>query len=273
MSDFQFPKTTIDESSMRFWLESGHYSPELLKKIQIVVSVISNAFSLQNDQWQNPKISIPLRKFVSKGVSEDEVFSILNKINDFTEFNAVNSYKIMDDDDNNPILIIDACDNSEWDDEEERYSSITMNNLTTLRTLLQKLVSENDSKNPEITTEKVIKFAKGDYYFNGRKIKIPKQTDYYIFFDILFNNSDIEGFLSYEKIEKIYEKQGGVPISDKDRLIKRIQNNLTNANQGFFRNAKVDGKDLKNVIYGEKIIEPFVSDKGIRGLKLNNPDS
>ena len=108
----------------------------------------------------------------------------------------------------------------------------------------------------------------GDYFYEGKRIDISRNTIYYDVFDILFLKCDQGGFLSYEDIEAELIKRGRPPLDNAGERNKRIQNAVTNKAQGFFKHAKINGKPMHNgTLDGKELIEIV---RGM-GLRLNNP--
>ena len=108
----------------------------------------------------------------------------------------------------------------------------------------------------------------GNYYYNNFKIDISMGTIYYDVFDILFLYCDPGGFLSYEDIEEHLRERDHSELEDDRERNDRIQNAITNENQGLFRSAKVNQKKFENItLKKEKLI---VTVRG-KGLRLNNP--
>ena len=108
----------------------------------------------------------------------------------------------------------------------------------------------------------------GDYLFKGKRISASKATLCHDVFDILFSNHDQEGFLSYQSIDDYLVKWGHPQIDDEGKRAKRIQNAISNKQQGFFRYAKIGGNGMKNKTPdGRRIVEVV---RG-KGLKFNNP--
>jgi hypothetical protein len=107
----------------------------------------------------------------------------------------------------------------------------------------------------------------GDYLFKGKRISASKATLGHNVFDILFSHGDQEGFLSYQSIDDYLVKWGHPQIDDEGKRAKRIQNAISNKQQGFFRHAKIGGNGMKNKTPdGKRIVEVV---RG-RGLKFNN---
>lgn len=112
------------------------------------------------------------------------------------------------------------------------------------------------------------KDARGDYFYDGKRIGVNKEPIYYKTFDILFSDADQDGFLSYANIEKQLVKKEVSPAQSDAIRNKRINNVLINEQDGFFRFAKVNGKRLQNkTLDGRKLIKVM---RG-KGVQLNNP--
>lgn len=123
------------------------------------------------------------------------------------------------------------------------------------------------AKNQEVR-RLIHKDKSGDFYYKDKKIVIPTGTLYYDIFDLLLTQSDQNGFLSYKQIEEMLNDRGHAPTGDEEKRNARIQNAITNENQGLFRNAKVGNTKLTNKVpIGGSLIEVV---RG-KGLKINNP--
>ena len=132
------------------------------------------------------------------------------------------------------------------------------------------IVYKIQKKNLELNQQRrlIHKDRKGDFYLSDDRIDMSQMSIYYKAFDILCTYHDQDGFLSYEKIEEYLVKNGEDEAIDAKKRNKRIQNALTNENQGFWKGAKINGKTIKNETpSGKKIIDV----RGGLGLVLNNP--
>lgn len=111
------------------------------------------------------------------------------------------------------------------------------------------------------------KDGRGDFFYDGKRISISKDTIYYKVFDAIYSNADQDGFTSYETVEKYLVLCGCSSKESSGKRDKRV-NNAISKKQGLFRYAKVQGKLLKNwTLDGKKLIEVL---RG-KGLILNNP--
>lgn len=111
------------------------------------------------------------------------------------------------------------------------------------------------------------KDARGDFYYDGRRIEMSQETIYYKVFDALYELGAHDGSVSYGEIEKhLIKLRVKAALNDKKRS-KRIINAISER-QGLFKFAKINGKKIPNVTKnGQELVEVV---KGI-GLKLNNP--
>jgi hypothetical protein len=108
----------------------------------------------------------------------------------------------------------------------------------------------------------------GDYFYKDKRIIVNRKTLYYDVFDILFLYSDQDGFLSYKEIDDYLIKLKHPRLDDGGKLNKRIQNSISNEDQGFFGHAKIRKCVMKNETPdGQQLVEVV---RG-KGLKLNNP--
>jgi len=103
----------------------------------------------------------------------------------------------------------------------------------------------------------------GNYFIRGKQINSSDSIGYKIL-DILFEDSDSSGFLSYSDITKKLKDRGVFPFEDKKKDIRRI----SNAVKDFLRFARVDNKRLGENALGKKIIENV---RG-KGLRLSYPE-
>jgi hypothetical protein len=111
------------------------------------------------------------------------------------------------------------------------------------------------------------KDLRGNYFYDGTIVEINRDTIYFNIFDIIFLYHDQDGFISYEDIEKKLRERKFEFKYHPERN-DRIQNAITNKNQGFFHSAKINGKSLKNkTLRGDKL----VTIKRGEGIILNNP--
>jgi|GEM_PF-2635720 len=170
----------------------------------------------------------------------------------------------------NPVINVTA---GIFDGEEFILEVINRNRLKEIRRILHKKEEEIGNKkgeNHRIKTEYLIyKNSLGDYFYNGKKMEfLDKNTNYFYVFDIIFSYCDQDGFTSYEKIDTELIKRSLPEVKDNEVAAKRIQNAISNKNQGFFRTVKINGTRMLNKTPdGSKLI----SIKRGRGLILNNP--
>jgi len=103
-----------------------------------------------------------------------------------------------------------------------------------------------------ITRDKIT----GDFYYKNKPIKFEnKETIYYLIFECLYEKGDLEGFCSYETINRYLEKYGKEQYTDNKQIMDRIKNGIIN----LFRFSNLpskapDGKELIQKIRGKGII-------------------
>lgn len=120
---------------------------------------------------------------------------------------------------------------------------------------------------PDDKPRLITKDGRGDFFYDGRIITMPKDTIYYQVFDATYSRANQDGLALYEDIEEYLVKCGRSSVNDEDKRNKRIINAVY-PGQGLFRYAKVNGKCLKNKTPGGKKLIEIIRGKG---LKLNNP--
>ena len=108
---------------------------------------------------------------------------------------------------------------------------------------------------------------KRNYLFKGQLIKMPQSTLYYNIFDIIYNEQDQNGFVSFKKIVDELVKRNIWQDVNKKRNADII-NNIHLKNQGFFKYAKINGNRVENKIDDGRELVEVVRGKGV---KLNNP--
>lgn len=109
------------------------------------------------------------------------------------------------------------------------------------------------------------KDTRGDFFYGGKRIELPKTAEYSLLFDILYTHSGQDGFLSYEDIEQHLIKKHLEPKPDIAERNKRIQNLVY---QGIFRYAQINGQIILNDIPdGRSLVEI----RRGKGLIFNNP--
>jgi len=109
--------------------------------------------------------------------------------------------------------------------------------------------------------------SSGNYFYEGKKIDVPKTAEYYKVFDSIFTNLDQNNFISYEDIERVLVTSRNLAHLEEKDSIKRIANAL-NKSQGFFRYAKVNEKSLTDTASNGK---KFINKVSGKGVSLNNP--
>ncbi len=141
---------------------------------------------------------------------------------------------------------------------------------TLLETAMDKLHPSNISsvKNPE-RLRIVMKDIHGNFFMDGNRIEMSKNTLYYNAFDIVISQVDQNGEITYDHIQKELEKRilsGDVETTSEDINTKTIQNAL--GSEQLFKLAKINGQKLVNKLpNGQKIIK---SNHG-KGYSINNP--
>lgn len=96
----------------------------------------------------------------------------------------------------------------------------------------------------------------GDFYYKNKPINFEnKDTIYYLIFECLYEKGDLEGFCSYENINKYLEEHGKEEYKDERQIRDRIKNGIMN----LFRFSNLppkapDGKELIQKVRGKGII-------------------
>lgn len=86
----------------------------------------------------------------------------------------------------------------------------------------------------------------GDFFYNGKSIKFEnKGAIYYLIFECLFMNGDLDGFCSYDKVEEYLIRHGQDKCNKQKQKINRIKNGIEN----LFRFSNLsecapDGKEI-----------------------------
>jgi len=102
----------------------------------------------------------------------------------------------------------------------------------------------------------------GDFYYNNKLIEFKNKEDiYYLIFECLFEEGDIKGFCSYDKINKYLEKNGKDKHGDNEELKSKIR--IKNGIDNLFRFSNLINETPK----GKKLIEKIAA----KGVTLNNP--
>jgi len=158
--------------------------------------------------------------------------------------------------------------------DEERFDfyiwTITIKNSSKIAQLKDLLIKDELGK-----TEKELKFIKtkienkdtlitrngnGDFYYKNKPIKFDnKETIYYLIFECLYERGDLEGFCSYENINKYLIEYGKIEYSDNRKIIDRIKNGI----QCLFRFTDLSERTPDNKSLIKKV-------KG-KGMILYNP--
>lgn len=100
----------------------------------------------------------------------------------------------------------------------------------------------------------------GDFYFKNKPIKFGnKDTIYYLIFECLYEKGNLEGFCSYETINKYLVEHGKDEYADHRQITDRIKNGIIN----LFRFSNLPPKAL----VGKEIIQKI---RG-KGIILYNP--
>jgi len=88
----------------------------------------------------------------------------------------------------------------------------------------------------------------GDFYYKGKKIeRMGKNTIYVYILECLCKQ--LEGFATYEQINRYLVEKGKGNVSDRDKQIERIQNGI----KGLFRWSTLKNiKNKKQIIYPER---------------------
>jgi len=137
--------------------------------------------------------------------------------------------------------------------EKERIEEIVEEKLKKERNRVKILKTEKGKS--LITRDK-----NGDFYYKNKLIKFEnKDAIYYLIFECLYETEDINGFRSYEAINRYLEKNGKEEYTDERQIKDRIKNGVAS----LFRFSNLPkktptGKEMIDIIRG-------------KGLALNNP--
>jgi hypothetical protein len=126
-------------------------------------------------------------------------------------------------------------------------------------------------QNTEMSEKKQIKTKKrnclitrneqtGDFYYKNKPIEFKgKNTIYFWIFECLYEKSDLEGFCSYENIDKYLIEHGKEECEDWRQVMNRIKNGITN----LFRYSNLPKKTPNN--------KDLIQKTRGEGLTLYNP--
>ena len=132
-------------------------------------------------------------------------------------------------------LLPNLCEKEEtkWLQEYQKFHSLFQEFLSNYKIFI-KTVKTNSVK-----PEKIIDISKkrnliekdvnGDFYHKNKIIKFKnKETIYYLIFKYIYGNSDLEGFCSYENINRHLEENGEDKYDSGEtiRIRKRIRNGI-----------------------------------------------
>jgi len=118
---------------------------------------------------------------------------------------------------------------------------------------IQTRVSGNKNKEGVLITRNE---KSGDFYFKNKPIKFQnKEAIYYLIFECLCEKGELDGFCSYETINKYLEKHNKEELTDEQQIKNRIKNGIEN----LFRFSNLprkapDGKELIRKVRGKAVI-------------------
>jgi hypothetical protein len=145
----------------------------------------------------------------------------------------------------------------EWKEQDKKKIEETIKSLKPkIKTLKFGDNQKAEQRKTLITRDK----ESGDFYYKNKPIKFDnKGAIYYLIFECLYENGGIEGFCSYENINRYLEKHGEKEYTENQQIADRIKNGLVN----LFRFSNLpqktpNGKNLIRKIRG-------------KGLTLYNP--
>ena len=96
----------------------------------------------------------------------------------------------------------------------------------------------------------------GDFYYKNRPIRFEnKNANYYLIFECLYEKGDVNGFCSYETINKYLESHSKEKSPDEQSIKDRIKNGIVN----LFRFSDLpektpDGKKIIQKVRGKGIV-------------------
>jgi len=100
----------------------------------------------------------------------------------------------------------------------------------------------------------------GDFYYKNKLIKFEnKEAIYYLIFECLYENGELNGFCAYEIIDKYLQQYGKGRTAGEEQMKKRIKNGIMN----LFRFSNLPPKTPN----GKQII---INKRG-KGIVLYNP--
>jgi len=121
--------------------------------------------------------------------------------------------------------------------------------------------NESQSENKELEGKRkennlIIKKMDGEFYYKNKLVRFTdKETIYYLIFECLYENSNPDGFCSYETIDKYLKKHGKDKYDDNRQRTDRIKNGITNLFRFSHLSQKTpDGKELIKIIRGNGVI-------------------
>ncbi|PJE51573.1 MAG: hypothetical protein COV29_00230 [Candidatus Yanofskybacteria bacterium CG10_big_fil_rev_8_21_14_0_10_36_16] len=113
--------------------------------------------------------------------------------------------------------------------------------------------------------KRLISKNKSAYFYKSKQIVFDsEETDYFRVFDVLYENSGQDNFLSYENIDKEMVRRGSPKLIDDQQKIKRIHNAVKN----LFLYSRCGSEKLKNTTPNKTELIKKV--RG-RGCVFNNP--
>jgi len=133
---------------------------------------------------------------------------------------------------------------------EKKYNTIRKSKENKTEQKIQ--LKDSEKRKTLITKDKTT----GDFYYKNKLIKFEnKEAIYYLIFSCLYENGDLEGFCSYEIINRYLEEHGKEKYSNEQQIMDRIKNGIIN----LFRFSNLplkapDGKNLIRKVRGKGII-------------------
>lgn len=238
------------------------YLKENLNEILIIMQKIQDLqfFAKENDYLRYIVFDLLNIKKVAKirPIKEDDILSNLNKwgvinIRNTDREYEESEYRKVNKESNGKEAPIKIINKIFYISTEPKFENFYAN-----------IKDLNSQKNCKLIYKK-----DGEYFFKKETITVNIKSRYFNIFDIIFINTNEEGFISYNEIIKKLSLRGFEVNSDNKINVKSINNAVVNNEQGFFYRGKVNNKRIANITPdGMPIITAI---KG-EGIKFYNPN-
>ena len=190
------------------------------------------------ERFENERIGLKFLGFSKKDLKEN-IILIIKNLNRLKEIKEEIDRKLKE------VAKIRAKEIRRQFEEEERIREIVKEEQT------EREIPKTSKRRDLIIIDKT-----GDFYYKNKLIKFEnKDAIYYLIFECLYEKGELDGFCSYETIDKYLVEHGKERYDDNRQITDRIKNGVMNLFRFSNLPAKApDGKEIIQKVRGKGII-------------------